>query len=734
MGIEQLETIWPEWRVVALIGEGSFGKVYKVEREEHGFLDDSAVKVISIPQSNEELKSLRADGYDETSLRSYFQGIVTDFVNEIKLMVSMKGSANIVSVADYKVVEKTERIGWDIFIRMELLTPLNDYASSKELTEEDVIKLGQDVCSALELCAGKSIIHRDIKPENIFVSSFGDFKVGDFGIARELEKTGGSMSTKGTLSYMAPEIRTSEGYDATVDTYSLGLVLYKLLNNNRIPFLDPYAQLIQYSDRKNAVDRRLRGEVLPAPVCASPKMAQVILMACSFDPAMRFKTATAFKYALGAIKAEAYASLQTNIEPNALITRSRASGAQQDYSAEINATTVVRKPPGAIEIPDYQVSVNGKRQSASNGKRKSYFIQVVTSICIVGVLAGFMINSTLNSKNGNQSEDNRVTPSAQTASPNLHPPRTTVTQNEEPDLSPDGLSFALNTVGSTAGNTKFINEGRAAIQGDWIYFSNREDYGKLYTINTDGTGKQQLDDIVYAFYINIVGDWIYYSGGFYDERKLYTIRTDGTSRQKLSDDRAENTRVIGDRIYYSNGSDYGKLYTIRTDGTGRQKLSDDRFASDFDVVDDLIYYSNGSDGDKLYTIRTDGTDRQKLSDDRPFFINVSGDWIYYCNADDGRKLYTIHTDGTGRHKLSDDTTWVINVVGDRIYYRYDGSDDYGKLYTIRTDGTDRQKLGDDAVHTTIVLGDRIYYVYDGYDEYGKLYSIRTDGTDRQIAG
>jgi len=228
MSIEKISTAWPEWRVVEQIGEGSFGTVYKAVREDHGVTSYSAIKVISIPQSDAELSSIRSEGLDASATRTYFKGIVTDFAAEIQLMESMKGTSNIVSVEDYKVLERTDKVGWDIFIRMELLTSLTDYTSGKKLSEREVIRLGQDICTALELCGRRNIVHRDIKPENIFVSSFGDYKLGDFGIARELEKTAGSMSSKGTHNYMAPEVTTSRHYDSTVDIYSLGLVLYPM--------------------------------------------------------------------------------------------------------------------------------------------------------------------------------------------------------------------------------------------------------------------------------------------------------------------------------------------------------------------------------------------------------------------------------------------------------------------------------------------------------------------------
>jgi serine/threonine protein kinase len=302
MDIERLSEVWPGWHVEELIGEGSFGKVYKAVREEFGITSTAAIKVISIPQSEQEVRSLSTEGYDEATSRTYFEGIVQDFVSEIRLMESMKGTTNVVSVEDFQVLEKKEGIGWDILIRMELLTPFDEWVKGRSLTETEIIKLGTDICTALELCAQKNIIHRDIKPENIFVSSFGDFKLGDFGIARELEKTKGNMSSKGTQNYIAPEVAAGRSYDARVDIYSLGLVLYRLANNNRLPFIDPKADTIRYQERENAVARRLAGDPLPVPLNASPALADAILAACAFEPSRRFSTPTALKVALTSIQ------------------------------------------------------------------------------------------------------------------------------------------------------------------------------------------------------------------------------------------------------------------------------------------------------------------------------------------------------------------------------------------------------------------------------------------------
>ena len=199
------------------------------------------------------------------------------------------GNSHVVSFEDFKVVEYLDEIGWDISIRMEYLTSFMDYCTGKELTEKEVIKLGCDLAMALIYCRKLNIIHRDVKPENIFVSRFGDFKLGDFGIAREQAHTMSNMSKKGTYSYMAPEIYKGEKYDSSIDFYSLGIVLYKLMNQNRLPFLSLDKQLITYRDKETALARRMAGEKMPAPVNASAAFSHIILKACANEPGKRYR-------------------------------------------------------------------------------------------------------------------------------------------------------------------------------------------------------------------------------------------------------------------------------------------------------------------------------------------------------------------------------------------------------------------------------------------------------------
>lgn len=301
---KKYEPVFGEWKIVREIGSGSFGKVFEIEREDFGYTYKAALKAVTIPQSQSEVDSIMDDGMDSQSVTQYFRSFVEELVDEFRLMSKLKGESNIVSYEDHRVIEHKDGIGWDILIRMELLIPLLKYTKEHSMTQADVVRLGIDICKALELCRKHNIIHRDIKPENIFVSENGKFKLGDFGIAKTVEKTMSGLSKKGTYTYMAPEVYKGEEYGPSVDIYSLGIVLYRYLNNNRAPFLPEFPAVITHSDRSNAIERRIKGETIPAPATADDELAAIVLKACAYDPKERYASATEMREALESALAE----------------------------------------------------------------------------------------------------------------------------------------------------------------------------------------------------------------------------------------------------------------------------------------------------------------------------------------------------------------------------------------------------------------------------------------------
>lgn len=287
-----LENIWPGWHIEEKIGTGSYGTVYKARHSQQGVAGDlcCAVKIIRIPKDDAQTLELLGEDAGAEQVENYYDSLRRKLVREIEMMEALKGSPNIVSIEDYAVCKNTSGIGWTIYIRMELLQNLNDYRREHRMSVDDVAHLGTDLCSALDYCSRQGIIHRDIKPANIFANAYGDFKLGDFGIASTLEELVAHDSRKGTQAYMAPEIYWGENYDATVDLYSLGIVLFRMLNHGRLPFMPDYPAPVTEEDRQNAWNRRLRGDEIPDPALGGSEFARIIRRACSPDASSRYQS------------------------------------------------------------------------------------------------------------------------------------------------------------------------------------------------------------------------------------------------------------------------------------------------------------------------------------------------------------------------------------------------------------------------------------------------------------
>lgn len=291
---------WAGWKIEKLIGHGSYGSVYEIRRNLLDSTEKAAMKVISIPRNSQEIDELRADGYDDGSITELYKDHLKGLIFEYSAMRKLKDCSNIVNCDDVHYVQHSDGIGWDVFIKMELLTPLVQALPTK-IPESTVVKIARDMCTALEVCKNNNIVHRDIKPQNIFVSEEGVYKLGDFGVAKVMEGT--SCGTKiGTFKYMAPEVYNNQEYGSAADIYSLGLVLYWLLNECRLPFLPIQPKTLTADQDMEARTRRLRGEKLPPPAHGSKELVKIVLKACAYEIKDRYSSAQEMREALEALE------------------------------------------------------------------------------------------------------------------------------------------------------------------------------------------------------------------------------------------------------------------------------------------------------------------------------------------------------------------------------------------------------------------------------------------------
>ena len=256
----------------------------------------SAMKVLRIPLDDSEIRNLQSQGMSEASVRRLLLDDIKVIESEIRTMISLASAAGIVTIEDYHIEELHGRIGWNVFIRMELLESLPSYEQrTGTLSQEEILKMGCDLCDALTVCESANIIHRDIKPANIFRNRFGQFKLGDFGVAKQMEGTASAGTRVGTPSFEAPEVFLGRKYDHTVDIYGLGIVLYTCLNKGRKPFYPPYPQELTRQNMQEALERRLNGENVPPVPGTDRKLSAIIEKACAFQPERRYQSAAEMK-------------------------------------------------------------------------------------------------------------------------------------------------------------------------------------------------------------------------------------------------------------------------------------------------------------------------------------------------------------------------------------------------------------------------------------------------------
>jgi class 3 adenylate cyclase len=195
-------------------------------------------------------------------------------------------------------------------------------APGHRLPLADVLRLGVQVCRALEHAHAADIIHRDVKPANVWLAAGGDARLGDFGLAVALDRTRLSLAGTmvGTVAYMAPEQALGKAPDARSDLYSLGAMLYELVTG-RPPFLgdDAVAVISQHIYTQPVAPSWHSREVPRA-------LEEVVLRLLAKGPEARPESAAAVRAALSAISVTAAGEAARAGRPDANPLEGLASG------------------------------------------------------------------------------------------------------------------------------------------------------------------------------------------------------------------------------------------------------------------------------------------------------------------------------------------------------------------------------------------------------------------------
>lgn len=383
MNYEAGTTVFTNWTIAREIGTGASGKDYEIHREAAGMKVKAALKVIRLPGTEAELFALRSKVPDEEAQRAYLKNLADETVKRFFVMSGLKSHPHIVSYEDYQVIPREDMPGYDILIRTELVRSLVDYHWEHPLKEEDVLRLGREIGSALDFCERKGIFYREINPGSLFVGEEGQFKLGDFGIADAVEAAFPGPAKAGAGNYMAPEVYMGNAAGPGADTYSLGLVLYYFLNNGRLPFYPPSPAPITLEAQKQAKDRRMSGENIPALIGVSRALSQAVLKMCAYRVPDRYQTAeemTRDLESLGAVRGAQ--------------TKQRAQKSAERTGQQEAQKSIGEEPGEYSKYPKMAASQSGNPRPVKRKKKGALIAGIIIAAVVVlggGAAAAFFL-------------------------------------------------------------------------------------------------------------------------------------------------------------------------------------------------------------------------------------------------------------------------------------------------------------------------------------------------------
>ena len=198
-----------------------------------------------------------------------------------------------------------------------------------------------------------------------------------------------------------------------MDIYSLGIVLYRMLNRNRTPFLPPPPEPITTRNREEALIRRLSGEQLPVPYYAQGRLGEIVLRSCAYDPRMRYSSPMQMRQELTAIYYEtADASLiypegdKLTIQDNRYISQTPGGGTQRATG---------NMPGGSGNVGSSGANPSGNRskdrETGGKGKQRSSgkAVKWIAAILAVVLLAGAGVFAYLYTQQQAREKDEKYT-------------------------------------------------------------------------------------------------------------------------------------------------------------------------------------------------------------------------------------------------------------------------------------------------------------------------------------
>ena len=226
------------YKVIKLIGKGSFGEVYKVSKDNKFY----ALKMYKISnelnnsnsltqkEKNENLKSIE----NEIKILSQLD---SPFIVKLYEVFSINLNEEVYNIKDEKNDEQMMCLVLELCENGDLNDKIKEKKQKNELfIEKEILHYFYEILQGLYYLHKNRVLHRDLKTLNIFLTKDNHIKIGDFGVSKKLINNNIYAYTfVGTPYYLSPEICQNKAYDEKSDVWSLGVIIYELITLNK-PF------------------------------------------------------------------------------------------------------------------------------------------------------------------------------------------------------------------------------------------------------------------------------------------------------------------------------------------------------------------------------------------------------------------------------------------------------------------------------------------------------------------
>lgn len=375
MNEQDIKKILPEWTLSYILSEKRGEKLYQAEKTSGDVTKFSAIRVISIPADVDESNKLRTEFPQEDEFKKHIAGMVKRKKEELQFLRGFCSKPGIVSMREIYDISDSEETSYMLIARYDYIETLDSYIRSNGLTIGAALRMGIDICKGLENVRKLNLVHGNVRPENIYVNDNGRFKLGGFDIDIIENRKNFNSDDISSLRYASPEACTGGKKVFCSDVYSLGMVLYGLLNGGKLPFENEYSQ-------EKALEMRLSGKELPRPTYNAGKLTDIVMKACSFETKDRYVTPYYMRKALE----EVFVELQQAVVENKADLIAQNSSPMMTFSDNI-------KPEIAEEIFDektFDEMAEKKRREKKEGiKGTALALGSMTVILLLCIAAYF---------------------------------------------------------------------------------------------------------------------------------------------------------------------------------------------------------------------------------------------------------------------------------------------------------------------------------------------------------